>query len=288
MPSEKTPVIEMLFDKRWNPKSKALSCRLVTLEDVSQAIDAYNLTVSDERKLSTRNPANFFKDFIRQRKAANRNWPKSVFSKGYAARQRTGNNACFEFIPVTTGQIEPFPEHINGPTPSAPRHQIESASLPLASRRLGRADEPWLVQVLIRLRVIETHLALASNRQILHLDHLQMNVKLRKAEIDAIFLATEQVGDKTLQELIVCCEAKGRKDDILTDQIVRQVQAIFDLSEFSQPYVLPIAVKAIAPSEVYVVEFDAVPCEDAATLDVLTVNNTADYVLTPAVPGIGE
>src|SRR5262249_11906998 len=146
------------------------------------------------------------------------------------------------------GQTEAFPECVPPPDAALPHYKIESLSLPLASRRLGRSDEAWLVQVLIRLRVIETHLAMFSQRRIVQLDHLQMSVKLRKSEIDALFLAIEQ-GDpanpESLQEVIVCCEAKQMHDDILPDQILGHVEAVFNTKSVQQSLVLPIAVKAI-------------------------------------------
>ena len=74
------------------------------------------------------------------------------------------------------------------PGEQTPRVKIETISMPLATRRLGRKDEPWLIQVLVKLRIIETHMALFSNRKIIQLDHLQMNMKLSKTEIDALFL----------------------------------------------------------------------------------------------------
>jgi len=287
MKSAKTHIIQSLFDRRWDKAAASLRTPVVTLEDVSKATQDYNATEAPPR-LSTRNPANFFKDFIRKRSAANRNWPAGILARGYTARQKTGEGACFEFVRLAPGQKEPFPASISQPAPEAPRHKIESASLPLASRRLGRKDEPWLVQVLVRLRVIETHLSIASKRKILQVDHLQMSVKLRRTEIDALFLAIEQVNAEKTQELIICCEAKGRSDDILVDQIVGQVKAVFDMPEVKQNLVLPIAVKATGPSEVYVVEFEAVRREEAGALAAVSVANTALYELVPAVPGIGK
>ena len=129
---------------------------MVTLKDAQVAIQAYNNSIPPGAKpLSTSNPANFFKDFIRHRNSANANWPTHIWRAGYTGRQVTGNNFCFEFIPVKPGQTEPFPSPFRDPDVTTPRHQIENASLPLASRQLGRTDEPWMIQVLVRLRVIE-------------------------------------------------------------------------------------------------------------------------------------
>jgi len=162
MVSKKTPIIEEIFNSRWDSISKTLSDPLVTLIQVEDAIRNYN-EKNQSDTLSTRNPANFLKDFIRKKASANRNWPSSVFERGYTARQVTGGNMCFEFVPIDPGQTEPFPERIIHPSPVAKKHQIQSASMSLASRRLGRKDEAWLIQVLVKLNVIETHLAVSSN-----------------------------------------------------------------------------------------------------------------------------
>ena len=288
MPETKSFIIERLFDERWNAASGTLGDALVTLADVSDAIAVYNSEHPQQLPMSTRNPANFFKDFVRNKERANRNWPRNVLARGYTARQETGNNACFRFVPLDQGQTEPFlSSQVLAPTPSTRRHQVESASLPLASRRLGRADEPWLTQVVVRLRIIETHLALVSQRNIVQVDHLQMSVKLRNSEIDALFLAVEQRGT-ALEELIVCCEAKGRRDDILEDQVLAQVRAVFALHGITHDIVIPMAVKAHTLSEIYVVEFDAVQRQGAQALTALTVASDALYQLVPPVPGIGR
>lgn len=293
--SRKTAIIKMLFEERWDARHSTLTRSLVTLDEVVQAIRRQNLAHPNvpgkpKTELSDRNPANFLKDFIRKRRSANQNWPKSVLERGYTARQRTGGNSCFEFVPLAEGQTEPFPDRTPAPTEKTPRFQIESISLPLASRRLGRGDEPWLVQVLVRLRVIETHLALVSKRRVLQLDHLQMSVKLRESEIDALFLATEASDDNPdrPREVIVCCEAKGLGDDILEHQLLGHVQAAFKSKGVTQDLALPIAVKAIGTSKVHVIEFDVVARADAADAESLSIVSDAVFELVPPVPGIGK
>jgi len=202
----------------------------------------------------------------------------------------TGENACFEFVPLPRGQSEPFPHKIPDPSEEHAVYKIESASLPLASRRLGRKDEPWLVQVLVRLRVIETHLSVHSPRRskVVQVDHLQMSVKQRKTEIDALFLVIEQDAGGRTHEIILCCEAKGRRDDILEDQALRQARAVFKMEGVTQDTVIPIVAKAFAPSKIYIVEFAAVKREDAEETEALTVASKAVYELLPPVPGVGK
>ena len=58
--------------------------------------------------------------------------------------------------------------------------------------------------------------------------------------------------------------------------------------KIEQDIVLPLAVKAIAPSQVYVVEFQPVHRKDVANTGGLTVATSAIYELVPPVPGIGR
>jgi hypothetical protein len=298
--SKKTYVIERLFNERWDAESQTLSRSLVTLSDLLNAIQAHN-RAHPGLSLSERNPANFFKDFIRKSKSANENWPGTVLANGFTGRQVTGESNCFEFLPLPSGQLVPFPDDVLKPSDQAHHHQIESISLPLASRRLGRADEAWLTQVLVRLRVLETHFSIYSTCRVMQFDHLQMGVKLHKTEIDALFLAlvenpaatfsggaAEESGTGGLEEVIVTCEAKGRRDDILVDQIVRQVQSVFTKLKVTQERAIPVAVKAINNNVVWVVEFDAVTRSEAPSLRTLKVASEALYKFKPSIPGIGH
>jgi hypothetical protein len=72
---------------------------------------------------------------------------------------------------------------------------VSSLHLSRATRQLGRRDEAWLTQMLVKLRVLETHFALHSPRKLESIDHLQMTLKLRSAEIDSLYVASEIVGD---------------------------------------------------------------------------------------------
>ncbi|HEX4606497.1 MAG TPA: hypothetical protein VH724_21035 [Candidatus Angelobacter sp.] len=289
--NRKAAIVEDIFLERWNPATGRLSNPLVTLPDLSKAIQAYN-GLHKQRPLSDRNPANFFKDFIRNKRRANKNWPKKILDAGFTARQVTGAGRSFEFVRLADKQEDPFPLNaVPGPTENTPRFKIETISLPLASRRLGRKDEPWLVQVLVRLRIIETHLALFSSRKIIQLDHLQMNVKLSRSEIDALFLAIEELGENIRKEVLVTCEAKGRNDDILETQVLEQVRAAFRFrlaSNVQAVGVLPMAIKAFAPSQIFVVEFESINEEQAEAATSLTVASSAIYELTPRIPGIGK
>lgn len=119
------------------------------------------------------------------------------------------------------------------------------------------------------------------------MDHLQMSVKLRNSEIDALFLAVEEAEHGSHRELIVCCEAKGRRDSVLEDQVLRQAIAVFGMSGITQDTVVPVVVKAFEASKVHVVEFEAVSRSQAKTTTALTIASDAVYEFVPPVPGIG-
>lgn len=279
MPSKKTTVIEYLFDQRWDPVTRTLSESVVTKKAVADAIRASGSGLSDE------NTANFFKDLVRNTASANENWPSSVFARGYTGRQTTGEGQSFEFVPLKAGSKAAF-EPVPPPGPNTKRHLIETASLPLASRKMGRRDESWLTQVIVRSRLVETHFSLFSSRPVVQVDHLQMQVKLRQAEIDAVFLATETAPGGAHAEFLISCEAKGKRDDILETQLLSQVGAIFASKSVSQDRIVPVAVKIVAKSEIHFVEYDEVTRHGYPNLSGLSAVRDVLYELKPPVPGI--
>ncbi|MBP6677452.1 MAG: hypothetical protein KA156_00030 [Paracoccus sp.] len=251
----------------------------MSLDDVAQAIrecnDLYGATLSD------RNPANFMKDLLRGANASS-NWPTSVAARHFTAVQRTGDGECFEFIPYRPGQTEPFPDAF-GVREDAPRYPVQSISIPLVTKSLGRSDETWLVQTAINLRVVETHFAVASAFPILELAHLQMGIKLRSTEIDALFLG--KTGDPQRPEsVLITCEAKQAKDPLIQSQIINQVRAAFAEAEVDT--VIPIGLRTIKGVGFYLTEFAAVRRADADALDELTLASDAIYELHPPVKGI--
>ena len=124
--SYKTWVFEHIFTSRWNPAKEAIENAIVSLQDVSDAIAEYNRLHGSN--YSTRNPANFFKDFVRKTSTANANWPQSVFERGYTARQVTGRGQCFEYVRLKENQTQPF---TSVPPPPLDRiHYIETAACP--------------------------------------------------------------------------------------------------------------------------------------------------------------
>jgi hypothetical protein len=286
MASAKTAVIEALFLERWDAASGCLPNNAVTLDDVSRAIGRIGAT------LSQKNPANFMKDVVRRRDSYFRILPTSVREAGYGVAQRTGGSLCFTFEPIARCErmwVLPNPERLAQP------HRVQSISIPIASRQLGREEETWMIQVVTLLKIIETHLALYSPMPVKHLEQLQISVKQRDAEIDALYLAqvgeSIEVGD--LRRVIVSCEVKGFDDDILKTQIAQQVKSLAANPVLRIEGLLPLAVKVIRARErcvVHVVEFQEVaPADaDAQEFDTLAIATEQSYEVIPAVQGLTE
>lgn len=277
--SQKPKVIEHLFFKHWDEKSRSLQKAVMSLDDVAEAIRECNTQFGST--LSAKNPANFMKDLLRGSNAS-ANWPEKLAELGFTAVQRTGAGDVFEFIPYAEGQTEPFPDAFKM-NDEAPRYPVQSISLPLVTKTLGRSDEAWLIQTAVNLRVVETHFAVGSAIQMLELSHLQMSIKLRQTEIDALFLGLMDTGDEEIP-VIVTCEAKHYGDPFIPQQIINQVQAAFGATDV--PVVIPIGMKAIKNTGFYVTEFEAVAREDAAKLVELKLASHAIYELKPPVKGI--
>ena len=279
MPSEKTAVVEYLFHLYWDEQSKSLAKTMMSLVDVRDAIRACNAVDNLDR--SDRNPANFLKDIVRSRNASGI-WPVSVAALGYSGKQRTGTGECFEFVRYTEGQTEPFPDLFR-PSEATRKIALQSVSLPQAAKALGRSDEAWLIQTAVNLKVVEHHLATQSDLDVREVTHLQMNVKLRATEIDAVYLASVQV-EGELKNAIITCEAKNQSERILVDQIASQVRAAFETT--GADLVIPISIRSVRRVGIQVIEFQKVfRAELNEFLDVGFVREVV-YSLVPPVEGI--
>ncbi|HUE80391.1 MAG TPA: hypothetical protein VMN38_12280 [Sphingomicrobium sp.] len=137
------------------------------------------------------------------------------------------------------------------PTPEMEPIRLQSLSLPLASKSLGRKDESWLIQVGVHLHVVEQHFALFDNCKVRELTHLQVGVKLAGSEVDSLFRAVVERDDGTLGHALVTCEAKQHGERILEHQIVEQIVAanasLESALDFDADFIIPIALKAIEP-----------------------------------------
>lgn len=282
--SQKTPVIERIFDLLYDSSSGTLTRSVVTAQDLEEAKRYCNEKLGMSIKLNS-NPFNFMKDIVRSTAGA-KIWPERVKQLGWVGRQKTGGGDVFEFIPYVKGEAEGFEEDYR-PGDETPVYELQSLSLPLASRALGRKDESWLLQVAVNLRVIETHFAIGDDKQIeaLELNHLQMDIKLRTVQIDALFLAKMSLNDSDSHgSVLITVEAKQGNQRILTEQIARQVQEAFDATP--NELVIPMAIVGIRNEGIYVVEFKAVNRLDASTFSQPVFHRDAMFVLRPAVKGI--
>ncbi len=302
MPSDKTPVIEHLYNEYIAGR---IANGIVMNDDIVRAINATG------SKLSKSNPANFLKDIIRK-ESANGNWPDALKKAGVTARQRYREKRVFQFVNYAPGQTEPFPDRFL-PNALTRFYELQSATVPSVARALGRPEESWLMQVVVALRVVETHLSLFSPlRSRLHdVTHLQMSRKTQP-EVDAVYLLSYANKNSTERDLYFAatCEAKQNGERILEDQIREQVSVVFAQSKsIKHPpisSVLPLAIQVRevdTPSGkrkgIFVVEFEAIEraafeasYESNKTFPEklygmpLTSASTAVYLLSPKVKGI--
>lgn len=282
--SQKTIVIQRIFDVLYDPTTGTLSRSIVTATDLAEAKRYCNENLGATIKLDS-NPFNFMKDIVRG-KGASRIWPEQIRQLGYIGEQRPGGGNIFEFVHVSNTNSEGFELDFR-PTENTPTYLIQSLSLPLASKALGRTDESWLLQVAVNLRVIETHFAIGEALQIQpgELHHLQMDIKLRKVQIDALYLARCDIAlPPHVDHVLITVEAKQGNQRILTEQISRQVKAAFEST--SNDIIIPTAIVAIRGKGIYVVEFKSVRRTDILEFDAPIFYRDSMFVLCPAVQGI--
>lgn len=276
MASDKTKVIEYLFNLHWDAEKRALKKTTMSLTDVSNAIRECNK--EDGKKRSDRNPANFLKDIVRNT-TANKVWPAAIAARRITGVQRTGSGDSFEFIPYKEGQGEPFPDLFRH-SPGTKVVDVQTLSIPLASKSLGRRDEAWLVQAAVKLGLVEQLLAVESTLPVQQVTHLQMNVKLRSAEIDSLYLL-ELPGEGLV---LATCEAKMHKERLLPDQIIAQVKAAFGATDAIM--VVPMAMRAVPGVGVHVMQFTPVRRADASRYCELSLAHEVVCRLRPEVTGI--
>jgi hypothetical protein len=292
MASDKTVVVEEIWARL---QAEGSNRRVVHFDDVTEAIKECNRR--DGKKRSIKNPANFMKDLIRKDDAS-KNWPASLTAIRIGGRQRVGSDRVFEFVDFLPGQQEAFP-NLYFPKPGIALDELQSLSLPLASKALGRKDESWLIQVSVSLALLEQHMAIRSSLPVREIVHLQTGVKLANSEIDGLFRAILEDAEGNVEHVLLTCEAKQKGERILDHQIIEQVVAVTksvkaSISDEEMPVrlIVPMAVKAIGDTgEVYVAEFEPWTLDEALVhedqLKQLKLASEGLYRLKPPVPGIG-
>jgi hypothetical protein len=283
--STKTAVIDHLFFvAKGHVAGQPLTDPVVTFAEIESAINATNpaLVAQGKRPLSTNNTANFWKDITRN--DPNPIWPTRVLAAGYTGVDAIGQGpgACFRFVQLPFGQTVAF-QPAPTPSPGATANPIvlESVSMPLATKALGRTDENWLAQVGARLRVIESHFALRSRFGATEVTFLQTGVKLGDGEVDAAYSLIDQAGDGWL----LAVEAKGRRERIHVPQVQRAAAQLLTAALArgqSVVGVLPMAMKIVGAAQLHVVEFD--PDTGTGSAGVVVVDSLIE--LRPTVTGI--
>ena len=276
--SQKPQVIDRIYDQLFDAASGRLTRTIVTNTDVVEAILWCNANLGTS--LSEKNPANFIKDVIRGHGASGM-WPQRLHELRVGGRQVTGDSNVFEFVPYEADQTEAFPQ-LFGMHEGVREHELQSVSMPLASKALGRDDETYLIQVAIKLGLVETHFAIYSDLNVVELSHLQIGIKLRLTEVDSLY-AAKYLDDGIEKPLIITVEAKKRRQRILPDQIVRQVKAAFN--ETPVDLVVPVAM-ASTGGGIYLAEFKPVTRQESAHLQSLELSKEVLYRLKPPVKGI--
>lgn len=279
--SQKPEIIDRIYDQLVDPHSGKLTRTLVTNSDITEAILWAQKSIGST--LSEKNPANFMKDIIRGAGASGM-WPERLKALRIGGRQVTGYGNVFEFVDYEEGQTDPFPNRF-GYHDAVQTFRVQSVSMPLAAKALGRNDETYLIQVAAKLAIVETHFALQSPVSVLEINHLQVGIKLRLTEVDSMYAAIRQADDGTHENFIITAEAKKRGQRILEDQVKRQVEAAF--KETPVDLVVPIAM-TVAASGVYIAEFVGVRRAELDDLVALELAAEGLYVLTPPVPGIND
>ncbi len=295
--SEKPAVFQYLFDRRYDWEKGVFTPQTVTSDEIQDAI--LQLRSDEGITLSTGNPANFLKDFLRSNNR-NAQWPAAIAQVRFTARQSYSEGRVFDFVPFGLGQTLPFPDDFTLPREPIV-HSVEAVSLPSVARVMGRPDEAWLIQVCVQQRVLHTHFAIHSDLEVVDFFHLQNAIK-GTPEIDALFLMTFRAGEE-MHKALVTFEAK-RGDPILQDQIKSQVAAMARRCK-KEPglkdidFVIPVAANVLkhgTSKVIAVFEMEGIRVDDGVEAHKaklihelpLTISKTVAYVLKPKVAGISE
>ncbi len=309
MPKSKKPaVFEHLFHwrydedgnatPRWDDDTQTIpnNKRLVFSHEVLKAI------VATKTKLGDNQAANFTKDFLRK-KSRSTNWPETLATKRWTIKQVTGKDPSiglarnFVFKPYSDDQTDPFPDE--WPIPEQyDNHRIQSVTLSVASKQIARLDEPRLMQIAADLRVVETHFALFSplstaQYKVVHMDHLQMGLKLRGSEIDGLYLAEFQDEKGELHPVLITVEAKKHDEFVNSSQVVVQVEHASGLG-VTADLIIPIALKH-SDGGMFIFEYapfeipDGKPFErDSIDSNLLDRKVTVFYSIEPSVIGLSQ
>ncbi|WP_353113224.1 hypothetical protein [Microbacterium sp.] len=283
--SAKPEVIEWIFlHRKYDVATATLTDPVVTMDDINEAI-----RITGAKLKLDGNRANFWKDITRGGDASlNRYWPPAVFALGFVGADAIGygEGAVFMFVPVPAGQAVAYVSGIvfNSQLPVI---KLQSLSMPQAMKELGRPGETWHAQVADRLNVVSSFFALCSPRNVpprnVHeVNFLQTNIKLGKGESDAAFSLLADDG-----QWLVSAEVKGRTEQFHLPQIARAVYELEQAVRASSATmnisgVIPLGIKVVDKSVIWVVEFAPVATRNAPLVKVAE----GVFELVPHVPGV--
>jgi hypothetical protein len=306
-PTKKPKVFEHLFHWRYDPATMEKSPRFDeatgTIPEDRRLV--YSFEVAEANReikagLGANIDANFAKDFLRK-KSRNTNWPESLRNARWFVKQVTRKDPAtnlarhMRFAPYADDQVEPFPDEWPIP-PDCDTHSIQSVTLSIASKQIARLDEPRLMQIAVDLRIVETHFALYSplskpGHSIVHMDHLQMGVKLSGSEIDGLYIAEFADDDGGIHPALITVEAKKHDEYVNTTQIIAQIEKATSLGVKAE-YVIPIAIKhgdgglfvfEFKPYETHGEEFE----DDSIDPESLTRTAAVFYAVKPEILSFG-
>lgn len=240
--------------------------------------------------LSQKNAANFWKDLTRTgRKGLDNNWPKSISQAGYGGTDGIGRGGQFVFVQVAPGDSAPQYDFAD-PSPGLQETSLQSLSMPVAMRSLGRPSENWHAQVAARLDVVASYFAFHSPRNsaprnIQEVNFLQTGVKVGgTGEIDATFSLIADDG-----QWLVAAEVKGSKEEFYLPQIKRAALALNSMALSGKSPelanikgVIPLGIKVAKASTIWVIEFEPVTTPS----NPLTTAAEGLFRLEPPVPGV--
>lgn len=264
--------------------SRSIADPVVTMDNIVEGIGATGAS------LSRKNAANFWKDLTRTGiKGLNRNWPKSVSARGFGGTDGIGRGGQFAFVPVPVGQSAPDYDFVDR-GPDIPETALQSLSMPVAMRDLGRPSENWHAQVAARLDVVASYFAFhsprnAEPRSIEEVNFLQTGVKVgATSEVDATFSLLANDG-----QWLVAAEVKGHSEQFYLPQIKRAAIALSNIAnrDTKSPLInikgiIPLGIKVVGKSKLWVIEFE--PIADPSKP--LSKASEGIFNLVPPVPGV--
>lgn len=206
MATQKNPVLVRLFEKK--------GCGIITLEDVDATIREINAEVGST--LSTKNVANFYKDYTRVTRLANSNWPDYLRQRRVTARKADKAGQCFEFIKWPNDQDDPFLDTI-APNLNTTK-EVVSISISDRFRRCACKDESYIASFVDKVGLFNIFLKTISIDQV---ETVHFGKKAR-AEIDVIICGRDITSGR---DILVAVEVKTHSESIGMGQLLAQSAA---------------------------------------------------------------